>query len=399
LNGDAFDASTEKKMIDIPVQRNSCCHTGGGMEFDAKGDLFITVGNNTTNPGANAPDAYLKESDADADDQGHTANTNDLRGKVLRIKPKPDGTYDIPDGNLFAKGTDKAKPEIWAMGIRNPYSLTVDRYRGWAGWGDVGPDDGLDYSEEWNLYTHAVNAGWPYFTGPNKVWRAAFTKDPAAPANTSPNNTGLKTLPPATPATIGYHQSCAVAGPFFYYDGSNPSTSMLPPHLDRKWLVSDWWKGQLEAVQLSEDGSAVVSRTQVMPPGTFNGPLDFKIGPDGALYVVEYGQTSGGLWFAANGSTVISRVDFTGTCHPATPRPPTVALARPDRRAPIPFTGNLWPGGPREIAMPANAKGLRLSDLRGAIVWEFRPLGNIPATVTVPAGIGGAGLLRVRFLD
>ena len=34
-----------------------------------------------------------------------SGNTNDLRGKILRIKVKEDGTYSIPEGNLFAEGT------------------------------------------------------------------------------------------------------------------------------------------------------------------------------------------------------------------------------------------------------------------------------------------------------
>ena len=45
-------------------------------------------------------------------------NTNDLRGKVLRIKVAADGSYTVPSGNLFAPGTAKTRPEIYAMGFR-----------------------------------------------------------------------------------------------------------------------------------------------------------------------------------------------------------------------------------------------------------------------------------------
>ncbi len=60
------------------------------------------------------------------DAQRSAANTNDLRGKVLRIKPKANGGYAIPRGNLFPVGTPKTRPEIYAMGLRNPFRIEVD---------------------------------------------------------------------------------------------------------------------------------------------------------------------------------------------------------------------------------------------------------------------------------
>jgi cytochrome c len=363
------------------------------MEFDFQGNLYITVGNNTTNPAKEAPDAYVNESDADADDQGHAANTNDLRGKVLRIKPMPNGTYEIPEGNLFAKNQDRTRGEIYAMGLRNPYSLAVDRYRGWIAWGDVGPDDGLDYSEEWNVLTAPGNAGWPYFVGNNQVWR--MNKNPSAPQNNSPHNTGLTTLPPAVPATIGYKQRCAISGPFYHYNGADTSTKKLPPHLNQKWLVTDWWDGFLEAVTLSADGKSVVSRNQLKPFQTFEGPLDMKVGPDGALYVVEYGQTSGGLWFANTAGTAISRLQYTGTCHPLTPVPtalPEIA-AKSSRMG---FVQGINLGLRREITLPAGVKGFRLYDVQGREAWAYLTTGNENGKVVVPASVGN-GILRVKY--
>ena len=50
-----------------------------------------------------------------------------LRGKIMRIRVKDDGTYEIPEGNLFPKGKDKTRPEIYVMGDRNPYRISVDQ--------------------------------------------------------------------------------------------------------------------------------------------------------------------------------------------------------------------------------------------------------------------------------
>ena len=65
-----------------------------------------------------------------------SANTADLRGKVLRIKPLADiaadaepgvgSTYSIPAGNLFAAGTPNTRPEIYAMGFRQPFTVHTD---------------------------------------------------------------------------------------------------------------------------------------------------------------------------------------------------------------------------------------------------------------------------------
>jgi PKD repeat protein len=79
------------------------------------------------------------------DDRRTTLNTNDLRGKLLRVKPKDadiaaadqnkadlgaGGAYAIPAGNLYplVAGAPQARtaPEVYAMGFRNPFRLQVD---------------------------------------------------------------------------------------------------------------------------------------------------------------------------------------------------------------------------------------------------------------------------------
>ena len=61
------------------------------------------------------------------DAQRSAGNPNDLRGKILRIHPEADGSYTIPEGNLFPKGTAGTRPEIYVMGCRNPYRISVDQ--------------------------------------------------------------------------------------------------------------------------------------------------------------------------------------------------------------------------------------------------------------------------------
>ena len=70
----------------------------------------------------------------------HSANTNDLRGKIIRITPKKGGGYTVPMGNLFAPGTPLTKPEIYVMGFRNPFRIELTRRSGDLFVADYSPD-------------------------------------------------------------------------------------------------------------------------------------------------------------------------------------------------------------------------------------------------------------------
>ena len=110
------------------------------------GNLYLTTGDDT-NPFESSGYSPLDERtnrNPQYDAQRSAGNTNDLRGKLLRIKPQPDGTYTIPSGNLFAPGTARTRPEIYAMGFRNPFRMSVDKATGIVYLGDYGPDAGVD---------------------------------------------------------------------------------------------------------------------------------------------------------------------------------------------------------------------------------------------------------------
>ena len=148
-----------------------------------------------------------------------SANTNDLRGKILRLKRNPDDTFSIPEDNLFKPGNPKARPEIYVMGNRNPYRISVDKKNNYLYWGEVGPDAGTNSEsrgprgyDEINQAKVPGNFGWPLFVGNNYAYNrydydsgiSGLKYDPAKPINESRVNTGLKDLPPAVPALIYY---------------------------------------------------------------------------------------------------------------------------------------------------------------------------------------------------
>ncbi|MGI8637826.1 MAG: PQQ-dependent sugar dehydrogenase [Segetibacter sp.] len=91
LNGDVLDVNSRKVMLEVATQREQCCHTGGSIAFDGTGNLYLSTGDNTS-PRA-TPYAPIDEREGRSpwDAQKSSANTNDLRGKIIRIQPKPDG--------------------------------------------------------------------------------------------------------------------------------------------------------------------------------------------------------------------------------------------------------------------------------------------------------------------
>ncbi|MDO1451379.1 PQQ-dependent sugar dehydrogenase [Rhodocytophaga aerolata] len=337
LQGDSLLLNSEKVLIEIPTQRQECCHSAGSLAFGPDGNLFIAVGDNTNphNPGYyNSIDERKGRENWDA--QRTAGNTNDLRGKILRIHPEEDGSYTIPKGNLFAEGTENTRPEIYVMGCRNPYRISVDAKRGWLYWGDVGqntvdnPKRGPVSYDEWNVAREAGFFGWPYFAGPNAAYADfdfATEKigpffDPQKPVNESVNNTGLTNLPPAKSALIWYSYDespdfnylgtggkSPVAGPVYYSDHyekkTNDTTKHLPAHYDGKFFIAEWMRDWINVVTLTPDGK-VDSIERFMPDTKLNHPIDLEIGPDGVLYVLEYGT----YWFAKNKDAGLYRIEY-----------------------------------------------------------------------------------------
>lgn len=401
--GKTLDLGSEQVILSWPYQRDYCCHTGGGMQFDSKGDLWLAVANNTKNPASEA-NGYVNDAEASSDGGSTSANTNDLRGKNLRIHPLatpgPDGKlYSIPAGNMkeayasLWNATDLAKvrPEIYTMGHRGNWSLSVDTVRNFLTWGDVGPDEGWD-TEEFNLTSKPGNFGFPYFAGAegNPHYQYRLAKDPKAPTNTSKWNTGAQTLPPAIGAFIAYRQSAAITGPIYHWSAAQTSPKKLPPHFDGKWFLSDFNQGYLHAVTLDDAATKVVERKGFV--SDLIRPVQIGIGPDGLLYTLEYATT----YFTTDGATQLKRWEYTGpACVSATGIPAKAQHGKTGKAFWVELSGGL----DRTIALPAGARGVGLYDTRGNRVWNAEPRANSDSEgrVAIPSVVGN-GIFLSRFV-
>ena len=337
---DTLLPSTEQVLLRVPVKRTDCCHTGGSIAWDKQGNLYLSTGDDINpfgNDGYGALDG--RPGRANWDGRSTSSNTNDLRGKVLRIKPRPEGGYDIPAGNLFPVGTAngndrRTRPEIYTMGTRNPYRISVDQRTNYLYWGDVGPDAGNDSPtrgsrgyDEVNQARKAGYFGYPLFIGDNRPYNRydMGTKvsgerfDPLKPINDSPHNTGITELPPAQKAFIFYPYADspefgpivgkggrnAMAGPVYYYDDYPETDVKFPRHYDGKLFAYEWIRDWIHPVTMTKDGD-FVQMEEFMPNTKFSHPIDMQFAVDGSLYVLEYGNT----WFAQNDDSRLSRITY-----------------------------------------------------------------------------------------
>ena len=321
---DMIDMASEAVLLRIPWEYPDSRHFGGGMVWDDEGNLYLSVGGDSQ--ATQYSPVTFTNADGRGEDAARTAgNTNDFRGSILRIQPQPDGSYTIPEGNLFPEGMPKTKPEIFVMGNRNPWRLSIDSETGYLHWGEVGPDAGVDSKQfgpmgfdEFNIAKEAGNYGWPFVIGENKPYNrydhttGTFMApiDPKVPINDSPNNTGLRELPPAKPALLAYPYKVseewpvlgsaarsAVGGPIFRaVDFDQDAPRVFPDYYEGKWLVTDYVRNWIMVIAMNEERTEVESIEPLVPLDQLSHkqPLDMDFGPSGDLYLIEYGADNQG---------------------------------------------------------------------------------------------------------
>ncbi|WP_426309963.1 PQQ-dependent sugar dehydrogenase [Cellulosimicrobium sp. E-16] len=372
-----IDLSTEREILKVDAQRGQCCHVGADMAWDEDGNLFLSTGDNTpaSAPGAAgyAPNNNAPGMNPGFDDRRGAGSTNDLRGKILRINPiedlaagtevGPGSTYTIPEGNLFDDPQyddvrDLVRDETYVMGLRNPFRIDYDAQSGALVWGDYGPDAATANPDrgpmgyvEWNLTTEPMNGGWPYCHGPNANYNeydyatstpGDFFDCEAGAENNSTWNTGLDVLPPATAPQVYYGDNpgdqpelldpltawggggqAPMGGPIFRSADYPDAPGKFPAYWDGKPFMAEFSQDYVAAFTLDELSSAgVVTAVEDFLPNAhltsaaqpiWDNVMDFEFGPDGNLYVLEYGDG----FFRQNPDAGLYRVSYSeGNQHP-----------------------------------------------------------------------------------
>ncbi|MEU0150435.1 ThuA domain-containing protein [Micromonospora fulviviridis] len=349
----SLDVSTEQKILQVPVDRGACCHVAGDIAFDSKNNLWLVTGDDTP-AGGGGSGGFSPHNDSVSaagvyqapfvDARRSSANTNDLRGKILRITVGADGSYTVPAGNLFPAGTDKTRPEIYAMGFRNPFRITLDK-NDVAYITDYSPDSSVAQvgrgpagTGRMMVVDKPANYGWPMCVQPNLPYiEMNWTTNPispvapfdcAGPKNTSRHNTGLTDLPRVEKSELWYSfqaptpcpesylstptQTCPVLFPELGTGGVGPhgaakydfdpelrSETKFPEYYDGAIFFGEFTRDTLKEIRLDDQGDILKinnvlncgqAPTTPTKPFLCDNPMDMRWGADGNFYLLTYGD-------------------------------------------------------------------------------------------------------------
>ena len=245
----------------LSVKQPYANHNGGGLQFGPDRMLYVGTG----------------DGGSGGDPQGRAQNRRELLGKMLRLDvgeagtAPPDGRYAVPADNPFV-GDASTRPEIWSLGLRNPWRYSFDTSGGALWIGDVGQNqwEEIDYAP---AATGGQNWGWNLWEGDHRY--------PAGAPDISRNGFTFPVLeyphPTGESVTGGY-----------VYRGSRY------PALVGTYLYADFTKGWIGGIRLdSADGSPLEKPEERVLAQTRTQPSSFGVDEAGELYLVDY---NGVVW-------------------------------------------------------------------------------------------------------
>jgi glucose/arabinose dehydrogenase len=225
--------------VDHPPSRQ---HHGGSLLFGADGLLYIGLG----------------DGGGLGDPRENAQNPGTLLGKVLRIDPTPTGPrpYTVPRDNPFV-GRAGWRSEIWALGVRNPFRMSVDEATGDLWIGDVGQ---TCWEELDRLASAGANLGWDRREGMSDFEGGDLRGHELGPVHAYPHADGW----------------CAIVA------GYVPQRSAIPS-LDGWLLHTDYCRGRLVALRVSDDTGTVEIRDLGL---RVESPIAIVPGPSGRPWIL-----------------------------------------------------------------------------------------------------------------
>jgi len=241
-----FDESSRRELLTI--EQPYANHNGGDVTIGPDGMLYIGMGDGGDG----------------GDPQRHALNVSSLLGKMLRIDPTPSGgaPYTVPADNPFV-GVAGARPEIWAVGLRNPWRFSFDSATGDLWIADVGQNvlEEIDVAWAADGGGRGLNFGWSAFEGTQRY------NDDQPPDG-------------ATPPIHEYEHGdlgCSISGGAVYRGTEIPALV--------GWYVwGDYCSGQIQGLRVENRALA-----QVLPLTTQSQNTAIRVGPDGELWAISIG--------------------------------------------------------------------------------------------------------------
>src|SRR5579884_980115 len=238
---DLADPASRKPILFVPQPYPN--HNGGLVRFGPDGKLYIGLG----------------DGGSGGDPENRAQNPDSLLGKLLRLDVDAGDPYAIPPDNPFARGG--GAPEVWALGLRNPWRFAFDRASGLLYIADVGQDawEEVDVAP---AARSGANYGWRLMEGAH-----CYHPDPCSPA-------GL--VPPAL--EYSHAEGCAVVGGAVYRGTRYPA-------LAGQYFYADLCGGWVRSFTYAN--GAVTGETRWTLDAPLAAPLSFGEDARGELYVLS----------------------------------------------------------------------------------------------------------------
>jgi glucose/arabinose dehydrogenase len=239
------DPTSEQKILQIEQPARN--HNGGQLQFGPDGYLYIGTGD-----GGQAGDPW-----------GNAQNPGVLLGKMLRINVMGTDTYTVPADNPFLDWPD-ARPEIRALGLRNPWRFAFDRATGDLYIADVGQNLYEEVDFQSANSAGGENYGWDVMEG-NHCFEPAANCDP-----------GGLVLPIAE---YDHTQGCSITGGYVYRGTRYPQMAGI-------YFFGDFCSGTIWGLRQEASGEwamALLLKANVTISS-------FGEDAAGEIYVVGYGD-------------------------------------------------------------------------------------------------------------
>jgi aldose sugar dehydrogenase len=304
LDGDVLDLASEEVLLENPAFWDECCHYGGDLEWLPDGTIVLSTGDDTNPHSSGGFSPRDAQEGRDAWNAERTSqNPADRRGKILRLNPDgtvPDGSVEGVEANPFV-GDDAYDPYVYALGFRSPYRITVHE-SGSLYVGNVGPDaffasdtrGPAGYDEvEIVPAGGGTNHGWPRCIGDNEPYldydfETGESGEPLSCEGMTPAAFHYPYLASTDFPTLAAGLRSAMVGPVYDHDGDG-ALALPGPLFSGRLLFSEWMRNTLYTLPTAADGD--LDTLQLLPfhAGTLRA-IDMEIGPDGAVYLLEYGR-------------------------------------------------------------------------------------------------------------
>ena len=248
VSADSNVADTASHKLILFVKQPYPNHNGGLVLFGPDGLFYIGMG----------------DGGSGGDPQNRAQSPDSLLGKLLRLDVDGGDPYAIPNGNPYKSGG--GAPEVWALGLRNPWRFSFDPPSGQLFIADVGETMWEEVDVE-PASQPGLNYGWRLMEGGH-----CFNPDPC-------NVTSLVAAGLILPRVEYSHaDGCAVMGGYVYRGARSPA-------LDGQYFFSDLCGGWLRSFTFANN--AVASRTLWTPDNGLSSPRSFGQDARGEIYVVD----------------------------------------------------------------------------------------------------------------